>query len=413
MIPHKMIPLIILFLVACNPGPGITPSAEAGIATGMPGTFPSPSDSLTFTAQNSSAAPSPTAPATPASTPAAPTPDWEEKSRQVDALFSSYGVGQSPGGAVIVIQNGKILHEAGYGLADLAEGAPITPARIFHLASVGKQFTALPVLMLRDQGKFNLDDPVGEYLPELAHFGGGVTIRRLLNHTSGMPDAYSGKLIDALMQRSALPTNADLLAVLSDAEALRFTPGDKFEYSNTGYDVLGALIERVSGQTYPDFLEERIFKPLGMENSFSLPSTRQKTDPWFVHSYVKYQGIIQPYDSYWLDDIVGSGTVYSSVEDMFRYDQALYTDELIAQSSLAEAWQPAILNDGAESPYGFGWELKKEGGQRSFAHGGKWLGYQSYYERFPDRQLSIVVLMNWNYGPAVEDVEASIREIYL
>lgn len=379
----------------------------------MSATYPSASDASSFTAESSSAVPPLTATLTPTATSAAPTPDWEEKSRLVDALFASYGVGQSPGGAVIVIQDGKILHEAGYGLANLAAGTPITPSHIFHLASVGKQFTAWSVLMLRDQGKLNLDDPVGEYLPELAHFGDGVTIRRLLNHTSGMPDAYSGKLIDALMERSALPTNADLLAVLSDADALRFTPGDKYEYSNTGYDVLGALIERVSGQPYPDFLEEHIFGPLGMENTFSLPSPRQKTDPLFVDSYVKYQGIIQPYDTYWLDDIVGSGTIYSSVEDLYRYDQSLYTDALIGPFSLAEGFQPAILNDGTELPYGFGWELKTEGGQRSFAHGGKWLGYQSFYERFPDRQLSIVVLMNWNYGPAVEDVEASIREIYL
>jgi CubicO group peptidase (beta-lactamase class C family) len=240
-----------------------------------------------------------------------------------------------------------------------------------------------------------------------------VTIRRLLNHTSGIPDAYSGKLVDALMRRSARPTNADLLAVLSTADGLLFDPGYKFQYSNTGYDVLGALIERVSGQSYPDFLEENIFGPLGMKNSFSLPSPRQKTDPLLAHSYVKYQGVIQPFDTYWLDDIVGSGTAYSTVEDMFLYDQALYTDAIVRQSTLAEAFQPAALIDGTKSQYGFAWELTTEGGVRSFAHSGKWLGYQSYYERFPDLKLSIVVLMNWNYGPTVEDVESSIRKIYL
>jgi len=197
--------------------------------------------------------------------------------------------------------------------------------------------------------------------------------------------------VDALMQRSARPTNADLLAVLSTADGLLFDPGFQFEYSNTGYDVLGALIERVSGQSYPDFLEENIFGPLGMKNSFSLPSPRQKTDLLLAHSYVKYQGVIQPFDTYWLDDIVGSGTAYSTVEDMFLYDQALYTDAIVRQSTLAEAFQPAQLYDGTESPYGFGWEIRTEGGERSFAHGGKWLGYQSYYERFPDRKFEAKV----------------------
>jgi CubicO group peptidase (beta-lactamase class C family) len=150
-----------------------------------------------------------------------------------------------------------------------------------------------------------------------------------------------------------------------------------------------------------------------MKKSFSLPSPRQKTDPLLAHSYVKYQGAIQPYDTHPLDDIVGSGTVYSSVEDMFLFDQALDTDALVSQSTLAEAFQPAVLTDGSESPYGFGWELKNVGGERSFTHEGKWLGYQSDYERFPGRRLSIVVLMNWNYGPDVAEVESAIRDIYL
>ncbi len=215
------------------------------------------------------------------------------------------------------------------------------------------------------------------------------------------------------MERSSRPTNADLLAVLSTAGGLLFGPGFKFEYSNTGYDVLGALIERVSGETYPDFLQENIFGPLGMKNTFSLPSPRQKTDPLVAHSYVRYQGVIQPYDTYPLDDIVGSGTIYSTVEDMFLYDQALYTDAIVRQSTLAQAFQPAVLYDGTEYPYGFGWELKEENGILSYWHSGKWLGYQSYYERFPDLKLSIVVLMNWNYGPDVEKIESAVRDIYL
>jgi CubicO group peptidase (beta-lactamase class C family) len=404
---------MVFFLTACAPGARNTPPVEPVTPFASSGLAPAASNTSTIAAAIPSATSTPVDTVISTSTPAEPTPDWSVKSRQVDELFASYITGRSPGAVVIVIQDGKIVHEAGYGLADLAKGTPVTPSQIFHLASVGKQFTALAVLILLEKGKLDLDDPVEKYLPELANFGNGVTIRRLLNHTSGIPDAYSGKLYDALMQRSARPTNADLLTVLSTADGLLFDPGFQFEYSNTGYDVLGALIERVSGESYPDFLEENIFGPLGMKNTFSLPSPRQKNDPLLAHSYVKYQGVIQPYDTYPLDDIVGSGTIYSTVEDMYLYDQALYTDAIVCQSTLAEAFQPAVLFDGTKYPYGFGWEIKDEIGERSFWHSGKWLGYQSYYERFPDRKLSIVVLMNWNYGPTVEDVESSIRKIYL
>jgi CubicO group peptidase (beta-lactamase class C family) len=402
-----------LFLAACTAAQGITPSAEPGTIAEVSDVFPLPANSLTFTPARPSKTPTLTATTTFTPSPAVSTPDWTAKSRQVDELFASYITSRSPGAAVIVILDGKILHEAGYGLASLAAGTRITPSQIFHLASVGKQFTALAVLKLFEQGKLDLDDPIGKFLPELAHFGSGMTIRRLMNHTSGIPEAYSGKLYDALMERSGRPTNADLLAVLAAADGTLFEPGFQFEYSNTGYDVLGSLIERVSGQSYPDFLDEYIFLPLGMNNSFSLPSPRQKTDPLLAHSYVKYQGVIQPWDTYQLDDIVGSGTVYSTVEDMFLYDQALYTDALVSQSTLAQAFQPAVLYDGTKYPYGFGWEIKDESGERSFWHSGKWLGDQSYYERLPNRRLSIVVLMNWNYGPDVADVESSIRDIYL
>ena len=416
MILRKIIPpiLLIVFLVGCKSNPETIaftkPATEAEPSSNL---APITANPLTPVAAIPSATSTPIASVSPTPTPSGPTPDWSGKARQVDALFASYVTDRSPGAAVIVIQNGQILHEAGYGYADLAKGTPITPAQIFHLASVGKQFTALAVLLLQQQGKLALDDPIEQYLPELSNFGNEVTIRRLLNHTSGMPDAYSGDLDKALMERSSRPTYGDLLAVLSTAGGLLFSPGFKFEYSNTGYDVLGALIERVSGEPYPDFLEEKIFGPLGMKNTFSLPSPRQKNDPLLAHSYVRYQGVIQPYDTYPLDDIVGSGTIYSTVEDMFLYDQALYSDAIVSQTTLTQAFQPAVLYDGSKYPYGFGWELKDENGIISYLHSGKWLGYQSDYERFPGLKLSIVVLMNWNYGPNVAKIESAIRNIYL
>src|SRR5688572_8222002 len=194
---------------------------------------------------------------------------------EVDKLFSSV-TERDPGAAVIVIKEGEVLYQQGYGLADRKRRTPITPQTAFHLASAGKQFTAMAIMMLYEEGKLDYDDPIGVHLPELAGLGEEVTLRRMLHHTSGVPGWEGGEtdIYDALLEKSSEPTNEDLVAYLSDwsEEDLAYTPGDQYDYSNPGYDLLGALIERLSGQSFGDFMEERIFGPLEMESTFSLPN---------------------------------------------------------------------------------------------------------------------------------------------
>ncbi len=337
-----------------------------------------------------------------------------EQSRQVDAIFASFVTEDSPGGAVIVIQDGQILHKAGYGLADLEGGVPITPESIFHLGSTGKQFTGLAVMMLAEEGRLNYDDPIGQYLPELARFGDGLTIRHLLHHTSGIPDYHEdGELSEELFDLAEMPTNEDALALLSEMGELRFTPGEEFFYSNTGYEMLASLIERVSGQPFPTFMQERVFDPLGMKDTFSQPNPDRLADPKVAHSYIFDGDQIEAYDSDPLDYLVGSGSIYSTLEDMYLYDQALYTDELVKQSTLAEAFKPMLLNDGTESNYGFGWELGTLSGERYVAHEGAWLGFVSFYARFPDQRLSVIVLLNRDYDLPDEDLALEIADLYL
>lgn len=319
-----------------------------------------------------------------------------------------------PGGAVLVVQDGQTLYEAGYGVADIETGKPITPQTIFHLGSVGKQFTALAILMLLEDGKLKLDEPVGNYVPELARFGPEVTIRRMLNHTSGLPDYYSDDdLSERLFALADMPTNEDAVKVLEEAGNLQFTSGDQYEYNNSAYDMLGLVVQRLSGKSLASFLAERVFDPLGMTSTFSLPSERREMDANVAHSYVREDGEIEAYDFDPLDNLVGSGSVYSTVRDMALYDEALYGEQLVKQVTLAEAFAPTTLNDGSEYEYGFGWDIGTVKGEPYVGHSGSWLGFISYYVRFPERRLGVVALLNRDYDLPDEAVAIEIAKFYL
>jgi CubicO group peptidase (beta-lactamase class C family) len=201
-----------------------------------------------------------------------------ERSAQIDDYLGEQIRPDGPGLALAVTASGTIAHAAGYGLADIANARPISPETIFHLASCGKQFTALGILMLAEEGKLGLDDPVGKFLPALSGFGPGVTLRRLLNHTSGIRDFYDEAGIDEVLARWERPTNADVISLCTDLDCPMaedgLKPGDAFSYGNTGYDLLGAVIERVSAQAYHDFFQQRVFGPLAMKDTFSIPDAR-------------------------------------------------------------------------------------------------------------------------------------------
>jgi CubicO group peptidase (beta-lactamase class C family) len=337
-----------------------------------------------------------------------------EKRERVNKLFAPLATHNAPGGVVMVIENGGIVYEAAYGVSDIKSRAPLTTKDLFHLGSVGKQFTALGVLMLAEQGRLSLDDPIGRSLPELARFGPRLTIRHLLNHTSGIPDYYGNQeLHRRLLARSAMPTNKDALEILSRFGTPHFPPGQKFEYSNAGYETLGSVIERVSGLPYAEFMERHIFRPLGMKDTFSLPSPRRWKDSRIAHSYVREGAKIKAYDSDPFDNLVGSGSFYTTVGDMYLYDQALYTNRLLPQTRLAAAFQPSTLNDGQQELYGFGWELGTRFRKRFTAHNGAWLGFTSAYVRFPDQHFSVIVLLNRNYDVDAQKLAFDVSDIYL
>lgn len=342
-----------------------------------------------------------------------PVEDNPIANRKVDEFFADFVGADTPGGIVIVLKDGQTLYKAAYGLANLEDRTALTTDHIMHLGSVGKQMTSLAIMMLAHDGRLAYDDPVGKHIPELEHFGKEFTIRHLLHHTSGLSD-YTDEIQDAMFERANQPSNDDLVAALSQMNGSDMPPGDVFEYSNPGYELLGTIIERASKQKFPTFMQARIFGPLGMTHTFSLPDEKRRADPQVAMSYTGSSDSPEAYPSDDLDNLYGSGSIYTTVADMALYDEALYAGTLLPVSALEEAFQSAKLNDGGTEPYGFGWELEESNGQPYVAHSGAWLGFNSDYVRILDKHLSVIVLLNRDYDyPDDPRLALKIAQFYL
>ncbi len=314
-----------------------------------------------------------------------------EITSKVAALFEDWSVGESPGAAVMVIEDGEIVFEDGFGLAEIDSGTPITSQSAFRLASVSKQFAAMAIMILSERGQLAYDDKLIQYLPELERFGDEITLRHLLTHTGGLPDYY-----DVLEEEvgDSMPDTETAMEFLAGWGEPLFAAGDRFEYSNPGYEMLALVVERVSGQSFGQFLEENIFEPLGMHSTVVRDSSEPEI-PNRVYGYSRKDDAFVLYDDNVLNHIIGSGGVYSPLEDLYLWDQALYTEQLVPRSALEEAWSDATFNNGEHSPYGFGWGLEPYGalGQR-LSHSGGWVGFSTFIVRYPEQNFSVIVLAN-------------------
>ena len=297
----------------------------------------------------------------------------------------------APGLAVAIIKEGEIVHLAGYGLAHLGARIPVTTTTQFHMASCAKQFTGLGIMMLRELGRLRLDDPIGRHIPELAGYGRAVTLRRLLHHLSGVHDFYDDADDERkLLALSPRPTNehvVKLYAMLGCPMTRRF---GTFCYNNAGYDLLGCVIERVSGKSYREFFGERVFTPLGMTDTFSLPGAPRLAKRRVALGYERHRGRFQAQSPSALDSICGSGSVYSTVTDLCHYEAALATNRLLSPAAVRVALTSGVRRSGTPTRYGFGWSLAAD----YVEHSGEWTGFVSHIRRYRDRQLSIYVLSN-------------------
>jgi CubicO group peptidase (beta-lactamase class C family) len=326
--------------------------------------------------------------------------------------ISSQIEADGPGLALAIIGGCSTVHASAHGLADVASGRPIELHTIFHLGSCGKQFTGLGILMLAREGKLDLDDPIGKHIPLAAGFGPGVTIRRLLHHTSGIRDLYDEDGVEQLLARCSRPTNADLICAYADlgcpmAEQ-ELEPGDAFSYSNSGYELLGAVIEKISRQSYHDFFAERVFDPLKMKDSFSVPDSRIDS-PRCATGYTRDGGKLIEAGCTELDNLVGSGSFYTSVSDLCRYDHALRTNSLASAASMEKAFAGGRTNDGSPTNYGFGWYLHERDGLSFAEHEGAWNGFRSYMCYCLDRPLSIYILSNHPEANLIEIADVAIE----
>jgi len=328
---------------------------------------------------------------------------------KLDGLFAPLATGRTPGLAVMVRQNGKTLAQRAYGVRDLRSAQPNDASTNFRLASFTKQFTAMSVMLLVHDGKLRYAQTLEELLPGFPSYARAITLRHLLTHTSGVPD-YE----DAMDSRQYSPEHqiqdAEVLALLQKQATPKFTAGARWDYSNSAYVLLGLIVAKASGMSFDNFVAQRIFKPLGMTNSL-MYRKGQGTVVNRAYGHSKRAGAFVETDQSSTSATLGDGGIYSSLNDLAKWDDALRKHTLLSESEMAPALVPATLASGAPTlwpptpgednlnpgkpvAYGFGWFLDPYRGHPRMWHTGSTSGFRTVIERFPKEGLTVVVLCN-------------------
>ena len=329
----------------------------------------------------------------------------------LDSAFADYVKAEMerqhiPGLALLVTRDGKVVRSEGFGVANVELQVPVKPETIFQSGSVGKQFTATAVMMLVEAGKIGLNDPLTKYFPEAPPNWKNVTIRELLSHTGGFGD---------------YPKNFNFrkdwtepqLLKLVESIPLAYPPGTKWEYSNLGYLTLGILIHRVSGEFYGDFLQKRIFQPLGMQTTRIISEAdivpNRAAGYRLVKGELKNQEWVAP-----AMNTTADGSLYFSIVDLSKWDAALYEGKLLKRSSFDLMWTPVKLKNGQpnKAGYGFGWFIEQRNGHRCIHHDGSWQGFETAIDRYVDDHLSVVALTNLA-GAKPGEITKHVAEMYL
>ena len=328
---------------------------------------------------------------------------------KVDALFARYNDGISPGLAVLAVRDGKVLLSKGYGLANLEHRVPITSKTVFDIASVSKQFAGLAVSMLIEDGKIALGDDIRKYIPEMPDFGPTITIDHLVHHTSGLRD-WPGTLALAGWKMQDVISYDQILNMAFRQQRLNFPPGAEYLYSNTGYNVLAEMIRRVTGQTFRQWTEEHIFKPLGMKAThFQDDHTEvipNKANGYFRSEKGKFFAIPNGLTA------LGSSSLYTSIDDLSRWVINFLDPRICSQTVIDRMLQRGVLNSGSQIEYAFGLGINRYRGLKTISHGGSWASFRTYLVHFPDQRFSVVTLMN--HSPADSNKTAhDVADIYL
>ena len=330
-----------------------------------------------------------------------------ELEAQFDKILARYQ-GDKPGAAFALIKDGRKLLSKCYGLADMKKSMPVTPSTNFRLASVSKQFTAMCIMILAEKGKLSYRDTLRDLLPEFPRYGDRITVRNMLQHTSGLrsyddltPKDFEGQLRDG-----------DVLRMLTEQESTLFEPGSRYLYSNDAYVLLGLIVERVSGVSFSEFMTREIFNKIGMDNSVL-------HDEGVTIIRNRAYGYSREDEKYVFKDqgqatlLLGDGGVYTNLDDMCLWDQSLYSEKLVSKETMQEAVTHGSLNSGEETHYGYGWHLDEVHGFDVVYHGGSTSGFRNLYVRVPEVQFSSVLLTNrdvidLNFGVPITDFKTGI-----
>ena len=336
----------------------------------------------------------------------------QSRIQKIEKLIDSLYLQQKFNGNILIAEKGEIIYNRSYGFANETTKEKLTQKSVFELASCSKQFTAMGIVILKEKGKLNLTDEISKYIPELSNYK-KITIENLLHHTGGLADYMP--LMDSIWDKTKIATNKDVVDFFSTHKPkVLFEPNTKHEYSNTGYALLATIIENVSGQTYAEFLKEQIFSPLKMKKSFVY---NRRLSPKKIKNYALGYLFIKSQNKYvlpddfektkmvfWLDGVVGDGTVNSTVIDLLKWDRALYSTKLVSAESLNQIFSNGKLNDGSLGKHGFGWRMldTKEFG-RTAKHSGGWPGYVTYIERNITNDKTIIILQNHSNATTPSD----------
>ena len=338
----------------------------------------------------------------------------KNKIRQITELFCEWDTTTSPGCSLAVIKDGTIVYKNGYGMANLEHEITNKPSSVFYIASVSKQFAAFCIALLAEQGKLSIEDDVCTYIPELPDYGHTIRISHLIHHTSGLRDFLelnfiSGRNFDELI------TDEDAFNLIIRQKELNFRPGERYLYCNSGYFLLSVIVKRVSGKTMRCFAEENIFKPLGMQNTHFHDSYREPV-PNRATGYSPLPGG-SPAD-YFINvpglETVGSGGIYSTIEDLYLWDQNYYHNKLgnASQKLIEQMLIPGRFNDGTRQEYAFGLIVKEQNGLKKVRHAGGYGGYSAEFLQFPEKEFSVICLSNCGTLRAPE-LSARVAEIFI
>ncbi|HTT33360.1 MAG TPA: serine hydrolase domain-containing protein [Methylomirabilota bacterium] len=337
-------------------------------------------------------------------------PGDDKKAAAVDEVFADLSKPGSPGCALGVFRDGKIVYSKGYGLANLEQNVAITPQTVFDIGSTSKQFTAASILLLQQQGKLSIDDGVSKFIPELPDYGQKITILHLLNHTSGLRDYLT--LMDlAGINTDSVTTDEDALQIVTRQKALNFAPGSDWLYSNTGYFLLSVIVKRASGKTLREFAAENIFTPLSMTHSqfrddhtSLIPNRALAYDP-------KENGSGFTLDVSYFEQ-TGDGAVHTSVEDLQKWDENFYSGQVGGKDLLASLREKGKLSSGKVLDYAKGLSIQEYRGLPTVRHGGAWGGYRAELLRFPEQHFSVACLCNLANADPSERADR-VADIYL